>query len=509
MFEAAEVGHKLSKAQFEKRVPELRMGLVQAQQDAAAAGRPIIILVAGVEGAGRSLLVNQLTGWLDARTVNTVSFWQLTDQEAARPWAWRYWQQLPPGGRTGVLFGGWYTDPINGRGFEELDEASFERRLHQIADFERTISDGGAILVKLWLHLSADAQKRRHKESKKKNWTVSPMAKKYAKHYERMMAATERAIRITDTGACPWHVVESTDPLYRDITAAELILETTRRALDHAAEKPSRPSGDPSAEAGHTILDTVDLSAKLTKKGYRSRLAAAQTRLQALGWELYQQRIATVCAFEGWDAGGKGGAIRRLISPIDARLYRVVRIAAPEGEAKLQHYLWRFWREIPADGMVRIFDRSWYGRVLVERVEGFATETEWRRSFGEINAFEDHLIDHGIVLCKFWLHISKEEQLRRFEERQATPWKQFKITDEDWRNREKWGAYEAAVNEMVDRTSTHDAPWTLVAGDDKRHARVQVLETVIERMEAALESRGKRKKDARSRKKAPGKKAGK
>jgi polyphosphate kinase 2 (PPK2 family) len=234
------------------------------------------------------------------------------------------------------------------------------------------------------------------------------------------------------------------------------------------------------------MLEKISANKKMSEAQYRQQVEKAQMRLRELEFNIFKRQVPVLCLFEGWDAAGKGGAIRRLTEAMDARQYRVVPIAAPTDEERAHHYLWRFWRHIPRAGLVTIFDRSWYGRVLVERVEGFAREHEWMRSYLEINDFEEQLADHGIVLVKYWIHIAKDEQLRRFEDRKQTEYKQHKITDEDWRNREKWDAYEAAINDMVVRTSTRHAPWTLVAGNDKRFARVQILETLCDRLEKAL-----------------------
>jgi polyphosphate kinase 2 (PPK2 family) len=230
----------------------------------------------------------------------------------------------------------------------------------------------------------------------------------------------------------------------------------------------------------------VDLSKRLDPAEYKGELDAVQAALRKLAWEAYAGKRTAVALFEGWDAAGKGGTIRRLTRAVDVRISKVIPVAAPSDEERAHHYLWRFWRSLPRSGIMAIFDRSWYGRVLVERVEGLATVDEWRRSYREINEFEQQLHESGILLCKFWLHLDAEEQLRRFREREVTPWKRHKLTDEDWRNREKRGAYEAAVNEMVSRTSTEYAPWHLIAANDKKHARVKVLTTICERLEEAL-----------------------
>lgn len=235
-------------------------------------------------------------------------------------------------------------------------------------------------------------------------------------------------------------------------------------------------------------LDAVDLGRKLDRKTYSEALRPLQVRLHDLALRLYRRKRSLVLVFEGWDAAGKGGAIRRLTARLDPRGYRVFPIAAPEGEDAQHHYLWRFWRRLepPRDKQILVFDRSWYGRVLVERVEGFATEEEWRRAYGEINDFEQQLADHGVLLAKFWFHLSPEEQLRRFERRRETPHKAWKLTEEDWRNREKWSSYTVAADEMLRRTSTDTAPWTVVEANDKLFARIKTLRHVANLLESTL-----------------------
>jgi polyphosphate kinase 2 (PPK2 family) len=235
------------------------------------------------------------------------------------------------------------------------------------------------------------------------------------------------------------------------------------------------------------MLETVDLSLALDRETYVRQLARRQIQLRELGYQVYVQKRPVVIVYEGWDAAGKGGSIKRLTEKLDPRGYVVYPISAPTGEEKTHHYLWRFWRRVPERGQIAIFDRSWYGRVLVERVEGFATEGEWRRAYREINSFERNLRDFGTVLIKFWIHISREEQLRRFEERRATGYKSWKLTAEDWRNREKWPLYEEAVRDMLLKTSTLDAPWTIVEGNDKYWARVKALSTAVEVLSRELD----------------------
>jgi polyphosphate:AMP phosphotransferase len=395
---------------------------------------------------------------------------------------------------VGILFGSWYSQPIVQRVLRHIKGGRFDALLDRVAFFEKMLVDDGALMIKLWLHLSKKAQRKRLiqlEEDPKTRWRVLPTDWEYYQLYSKFITVSERAIRHTDAGYAPWHLIDAGDRRYRDLTAGRIILDAIKQRLTApvAAKAPASPAALPPAatEKGQlTILKHVDLSQRLSEKEYDQRLEKYQGRLTKLAWAAYRKKVSTVAVFEGWDAAGKGGAIRRITAAIDPRLYRVVPIAAPTDEERARHYLWRFWRHLPRSGMTTVYDRSWYGRVLVERVEGFATEDEWKRAYLEINDFEEQLTESGIVVCKFWLHISKDEQLRRFKERQKIAFKQYKITDEDWRNREKWGAYETAVNDMVTHTSTTFAPWTLVAGNDKKVARVQVLKTVCDALEKAL-----------------------
>ncbi len=489
MFETAELGRSVSKKAFEEAEATLRTDLLQAQRDARAAGLPVVLVVSGVEGAGKGDLVNQLSRWLDSRGMRVHVFWDATDEEQQRPWWWRFWRALPPRGEIGVLFGSWYTDPIVEHAYNRIDVRRFEAAMHQVKAFERMLTVDGALFVKVWLHLGKTAQQERWQadEASGRPWKVSPIAEEYGEHYDAFLRASERAIRLTDTGLAPWHIVDAEDSRFRDLTVGRTLLAAIRARL--AEPVPASPAPPPSVELPGepvTVLSRVDLDQQLSKSAYRHQLAHWQQQLNRLGWAAHRAQRSLVAVFEGWDAGGKGGAIRRLTDGLDPRLMQVISIAAPTDEEVAQHYLWRFWRHVPRDGRVTIYDRSWYGRVLVERVEGFATRAEWSRAYHEINAFEGQLMAHGTVVTKFWLHISPEEQLARFTEREKIPWKKHKITDEDWRNREQWPAYAQAVNDMVQHTSTSEAPWVLVPGNDKRFARVMVVRTLCERLAAAL-----------------------
>jgi len=494
MFETAELGHKVSKEEYAAEVPKLREELLNAHFALKEAKLPVIIIVSGAEAAGKGEVVHRLNEWLDPRGVDTIGFWRQSDEERERPAYWRFWRALPARGRVGIFFGSWYTEPILKRAYREIKNSTLDSRLDQIAFFEKMLVDDGTLIIKLWYHLSKKAQRKRLEEleeNPKTRWRVLPTDWQHYKLYDRFIAATERVVRRTDAGYAPWHLIEATDRRYRELTSGRIILQALKQRLAvPAAPKPAKTEPLPPAAAKGkervTILDRVDLSQRLTVPQYEQQLAKFQGRLGQVAWAANKKGTSAVIVFEGWDAAGKGSAIRRLTQAMDPRLYRIVPIAAPTDEERAHHYLWRFWRRLPRAGMTTIYDRSWYGRVLVERVEGFARPDEWMRAYLEINHFEEQLADSGIVLAKFWIHLSKEEQLRRFKERQDIPFKQYKITGEDWRNREKWEAYAAAVNDMVARTSTRQAPWTLVAGNDKRFARVQILKTFCQRLEQAL-----------------------
>ena len=498
MFETAELGRSVDKEEFEAELPKLRLELLEAQRELHKAGVPVVVLLAGADGAGKGETVKRVLEWLDARGLDTHAFGAPTDEERERPRWWRYWMRLPPRGRIGIFFGSWYSEPLVERAFGRLSRARYDRMLSENAFFEQVLAEDGTLVVKLWIHLSKKALRkrlRRLEHDPATRWKVTKADWKHFRKYDRYIEASEHAIRRTDTSHAPWFLVEATDERYRDLMAGRTLLDRFRTRLAAASPSPgvAAPGGSPapppvlSKDASLTILDRVDLKRKLLPEPYERRLEKAQGRLGRLVRAAFEKKRSSVVVFEGWDASGKGGNIRRITAAMDPRTYRVISVAAPTDEEKARHYLWRFWRHVPRAGYVTVYDRSWYGRVLVERVEGFARPDEWSRAYLEINDFEQQLAAHGTVLAKFWLQIDAKEQLRRFRERESVAWKRHKIGPEDWRNREKWDAYEEAISDMVARTSTAQAPWTLVAANDKRFARVQVVESLCARLEKALD----------------------
>lgn len=495
MFESAELGHKIDKATYDAEVPGLREALLDAQFDLAKKAKfPVIILIGGVDGAGRGETVNLINEWMDPRFIETHGMGKPSDEEMERPMMWRFWRALPPKGKIGVFLGSWYTWPILNRAMGITKTAELDQSLERAKRLEKMLTDEGALLIKFWLHLSKNKQETRLKlleNNPKTRWRVTKRDWDHFKRYDKFLTIHESVIRHTSTAEAPWIVVEGADPRYRSLTIGKIILEALRKRLADSEKKkepavraaPLLPSIDKLS-----ILKTLDLSQKLEKKKFEIALEKYQGKLAMLTRDPRFKDITVVAVFEGNDAAGKGGSIRRITGSVDARQYQVVPIAAPTEEERAQPYLWRFWRHVPRKGRITIFDRSWYGRVLVERVEKYCSEADWMRAYLEINDFEAQLVRHNIVVVKFWLAISNEEQLRRFEERKKTGFKRFKITDEDWRNREKWEEYEQAICDMVDRTSTSAAPWTLVEANDKNFARIKVLKTLCQRIESAMKS---------------------
>lgn len=477
---------KYHKADFRREQDELHAALLVAQRACRSAGIPIIVLVSGVEAAGKSSVVNRLSKWLDMRNVRVVSYWNETEDERMRPGDWRFWRDLPGRGEISVLFGSWYTRPIVEGATQFEDQKGVDTYLKQecahIQQFEQLLSYDGAVFIKLWFHISKSEQAARIKAKKKAGHRITPYEKKLSKYYDRFATVSHQVLDRTDSEAGQWHVVDSQDKRNRDLQAGRILLEHMHTAL----KVDPRKFACGKFEYADRQLLHLNPEKSLTEKRYNRLLDKYQARLADLHWAAWEKKRSTVLVFEGWDAAGKGGAIRRLAGAMDARLYRVIPVAAPTDEERAHHYLWRFWRQLLPDGYVSIYDRSWYGRVLVERVEGFARADEWQRAYEEINNFERQLADHGVVIAKFWLHISAEEQLRRFKEREKIEYKKHKLTDEDWRNRDQWSAYEQAVADLLLRTNQPSAPWMVVSANDKLYARIQVIRAVCKQLEKAI-----------------------
>jgi polyphosphate:AMP phosphotransferase len=493
MFESAEIGHKIGKTAYRTAVPPLRAALLGAQVDLYNHRKiPVVVLISGQDGAGKGETINVLYEWMDPRFISTLAFSEPTDEERARPAMWRYWRALPPKGRIGIFAGSWYSDPIRQRILGEISLKELDARADQINRFEAMLVNEGALVLKFWFHLTKAGQKDRLKalESDPRTaWRVTKWNWDRLKTYDKLQDVAGHFLRMTNTAWAPWVVVEGTDDRYRSLTVGQIVLDALKKKLADTEQQASLVAPMVRVDTdGRNVLSELDLTLTLADKPYETALAKWQGRLAELMRDARFKGRALVCAFEGADAAGKGGAIRRIGAALDARQYQVTPVAAPTDEERAQPHLWRFWRHVPRKGHVGIFDRTWYGRVLVERVEGFCSENDWLRAYGEINDFEHEMQDAGVIVLKFWLQISQAEQLKRFRAREKIEFKRFKITQEDWRNREKWDAYQQAICDMVERTSTGHAPWTLVEANDKNYARIKILRTLCQRLEAELEA---------------------
>ena len=506
MFQTAELGQHVSRAEYKQRELILRHDLLTLQQRLRSEGKfPVILDFAGVRGAGKGTSTNLLNKWMDARWISTEAYSDPSDEESERPVFWRFWRSLPPRGQIGINLSGRYSTPLLNHVYGKTTSDQFSQELDRINNFEKALADDGAMVLKFWMHISRDVQKERLElleNDPLRSWRLSPDDWKHWEMYDRFIEAAEKIISQTNTGHAPWEIIEGEDLYFRSLRVGEILLERLERHLikekvrqkylsefrTEVQEEIGPPDTDSNGSQTRTIMDGLDLSLSISKKQFRDELAVNQARLASLHQHAVQKKLSTILVFEGPDAGGKGGAIRQITEALDARNYKVYPFAAPTDVEHSYHYLWRFWSCIQRAGRMTIFDRSWYGRVLVERIEQFAGDDEWRRAFAEINDFEDQLLEHGIVLHKFWMHISKDEQLARFKAREETPHKRWKLVEEDWRNRERWDEYALAAHKMIQRTSVHESPWILVENENKRYGRIKVLKSVCEALEQALDT---------------------
>jgi AMP-polyphosphate phosphotransferase len=492
MLDTLDLSISLDKQTYRQEIDALS-GRLRTLQNACWEKRlPVVLVLEGWAAAGKGALVKRLVDCMDPRGFRVHPILSPTDDEKRYPFLWRFWQNLPAQGSMGVFYHSWYTHVLEDRLFERVKAAQVPTLMMHINEFERQLADDGVAIAKFWIHLSRKELKRRLKkyaEDPLDSWRVRPEDWKQEKNYKDYATLAENMVVQTSTGSAPWTLVEGDCRRWAEIKVMTEVAANLTAALDRLKIYAVPPPLPPQTHLEPTepdLLAKVDLTLKLSAEDYKQQLKQEQVILRQLQLKIHKHKIPVLAIFEGWDAAGKGGAIKRLTDTLDPRSYVVQPFAAPSDEEKAHHYLWRFWRKLPTAGTIGIFDRSWYGRVLVERVEGFATDAEWRRAYREINEFESQLVNAEYVVLKFWLHISPEEQLQRFKQRESDPFKEYKLTPEDFRNREKWPLYDVAVNQMVQRTHTHQAPWHLVAANDKYYARIKVIQTVIQAIEAKL-----------------------
>lgn len=493
MLDTLDLDLALDKETYKSQIEALMQQLRALEKACWDNKLPVIVVLEGWAAAGKGALVKRIVNYMDPRGFAVHPVFPPSERERRYPFLWRFWHKLPPKGSLAFFYHSWYTHLLEDRLFKRVSPDRVPLLMRDINAFERQLVDDGVAIAKFWIHISRKELKSRLKEyaaDDLESWRVRPEDWQQEKHYKKYAALAEEMLVYTSTGAAPWTLVEGNCQRWARVKVLSQLVSTITQALDRHKLPTSAPPPLPPQEhlfpTEPDFLAQVDLSLKLEKDEYKQRLREAQVQLRKLQLEIHQAQIPVLAIFEGWDAAGKGGAIKRLTDILDPRSYKVDTFAAPTTEEHQYQYLWRFWRHIPGGGTIGIFDRSWYGRVLVERVEGFATEAQWRRAYQEINEFEAQLTNAGYVLVKFWIHISPEEQVRRFEDRQHNTFKRYKLTEEDWRNRDKWNLYSVAINQAIARTSTPAAPWTIVPGNDKYYARVKVIETVIEAIKTQL-----------------------
>lgn len=486
MFEKIDLSKKIDAREYDKVVPGLRKRLGGLQRAMAKLNVPAIVVFEGLEASGKGELINDLILPLDPRGFDVYEISEPGPDESTRPFFWRFWTRTPSKGRIAIFSRSWYNRTLAEKraGMRDNDAGP----VSDISYFERELADDGFLILKFFLHISRKEQRRRFDDLESDPstaWMISGKSWQNHKKYEKQLGMMEDLIEKTDTIFAPWNIIEANDRHFAEAKILSLTAAAFESAIAGAGTVAPQCTGKgcpapalPGLKS--SILDRVDLSKSIPDKEYDRKLEKCQAAVKRAQFKAYDKKIPAIIVFEGWDASGKGGAIKRLTQSMDPRGYTVVPVGPPNDIEKMHNYLWRFWSRFPAAGHCTIFDRSWYGRVLVERVEGFCRQDEWERAYNEINEMEGQLVDSGAVLVKFWLHVDRETQLKRFESRENDPEKQWKITEDDWRNRDKWDQYREAVDEMLYRTSTNAAPWTIVEADDKNYARIKVLKTVID-----------------------------
>jgi polyphosphate:AMP phosphotransferase len=485
MFERLDLTKKTADKVFLKDIEEMQKELGMLQRELRDKKIPAIILVEGWHASGITMVINELIKLLDPRGFSLYSIGSPSDEERARPLLWRFWEQIPPKGRIALFARSWYSrslaELISGIGWKQ----GVKQSVSQINQFERQLADDGTIVLKFFLHISKAEQKKRLEEREQNvltSWMIDKGDWDFHNQYESYLPVVEEFIEETDHPYAPWTIIEATDRNYTILKVFSAVIKTLEKSLAVSDEKGREKivnSGvtRPPKKAG--IKRKCAPAVTLNRHDYEQKLTSCQEQVREIQYRMYKRKVPLIIVYEGWDAAGKGGNIMRLVRHMNPRDYNVIPISKPNDTESRYHYLWRFVRQYPKAGHITIFDRSWYGRVLVERVEGFCSETEWKRAYNEINEMEQTYVENGGGIIKFWLDIDKDEQGRRFSQRENDPLKKWKITGEDWRNREKWDLYEMAVDEMLARTNTRAAPWTVVESNDKWYARLKALQTVI------------------------------
>ena len=491
MLKEMNAAQKPQEEELQARLEEARKKLFAQQMQLKEHKLPVLVLFEGWGAAGKGSTIGKIIKNIDPRFFKVATMSAPTEEELRRPFLYRYFIQIPEAGKFTFLDGGWMEEitkeVLNGG----LSEKEYIQRIDSVKRFERQLTDNGYLVLKFFFHISEKEQKKRIDallEEKDTEWRVSEYDRWQNKHYDKCLKVFDRYLNDTNVSTAPWYLIDAQSRKWAQLQVLETLVQGIDVALQNSSlAVPLLQNTFPLQKMPK--LSEIPLDKFMEDAEYEEELDRLQKKLGELHNRLYRKRIPLIIAYEGWDAAGKGGNIKRITGALDPRGFEVHPIASPEPKEKARHYLWRFWTRLPKTGHIAIFDRTWYGRVMVERIEGFCTEAEWKRAYQEINEMEAHMANAGAIVLKFWMHIDKDEQERRFKERMENPAKQWKITDEDWRNREKWDLYEDSVNEMLLRTSTDYAPWVVVEGNDKYYARIKVLSTVVKAIEERLKEK--------------------
>ena len=474
--------------EIERRLEDLRAGLSAKQTLIKEHKLPVLVILEGWGAAGKGSVLGKIIRNIDPRFFKVATMGEKTEDDLRKPFLYRHFVKIPEAGKYQFLDGSWMEEVTGGYLSGELSEKEYKSRMASIKNFERQLTDNGYLVLKFFFHIDEKEQKKRIEkllDDKNTRWRVSEFDKWQNKHYAKCLDVYEEYLSQTNQSQAPWYIIDAKDKKQAQVQLLEILVNGIDTALSRGAQAvPILQNQFPLRKTPE--LSEIPLDKAVPDDQYRVELDRLQKKLAKLHNEIYRKKIPVIIAYEGWDAAGKGGNIKRITGALDPRGFEVHPIASPEPHEKARHYLWRFWTRLPRTGHVAIFDRTWYGRVMVERIEGFCSENDWQRAYNEINEFEKELTDWGAVVIKFWVQIDKDTQLKRFTARQNTPEKQWKITDEDWRNREKWDQYESAINEMLQKTNTEYAPWYVLESNDKNYARIKALKIVIDEIEKRL-----------------------
>ena len=478
------------KEEISLRLDKARGKLYELQMKIKEHKVPVLVLFEGWSSAGKGSMIGKVIRNIDPRFFKVATMSAPTEDERRRPFLYRYMKQIPEQGKFTFLDSGWMEETTKAVLEGKLSGEDYEIRIDSIKRFERQLTDNGYLVVKYFMHIDRDEQAKRMKgllAGEDTQWRVQKFDQWQNEHYGKCEKVYDRYLKDTNMSTSPWYIVDARHKKWAELQVLETLVSNIEVALQNQMHSvPILQNVFPLVKMPK--LQDVELEGKvIEEEEYRKELKELQKRLGELHNRVYRKRVPVIITYEGWDAAGKGGNIKRITGALDPRGYEVHPIASPEPHEKARHYLWRFWTRLPKDGHIAIFDRTWYGRVMVERLEGFCSENDWKRAYNEMNEFEKELYDWGAVIIKFWVQINKDTQLERFTDRQNNPEKRWKITDEDWRNREKWDLYEEAVNEMLKKTSTTYAPWHILESVDKKYARIKALKIVIEELEKALD----------------------